>query len=181
MFLTNLQPLSATKAFFKLQSLIIFYWKGIWILSHSVIWKTYLFLQTQARSGVYSKMKTSRIYWNYFIATPWPVNECRVLVLKFGYLCGWYTGLKYLIIPAIFHTLVSSIACIAHRGIIRLPYDVIKWKHFPRYLPFMRGSQRSPVNSQRPVTRSFDVLLDLRSLWHHCNANMNHVKDWTTW
>ena len=25
--------------------------------------------------------------------------------------------------------------------------DVIKWKHFPRYWPFLRGIHRSPVNS----------------------------------
>ena len=24
--------------------------------------------------------------------------------------------------------------------------DVVKWKHFPRYWPFVRGSHRSPVN-----------------------------------
>ena len=48
--------------------------------------------------------------------------------------------------------------------------DIIKWKHFPRYWPFVRGIHRSPVNSsvtgefpaQRPVTRSFDVFFDLR-------------------
>ena len=69
--------------------------------------------------------------------------------------------------------------------------DVIKWKHFPRYWPFVRGIHRSPViPSQRPVTRSFDVFFDLRlnkrlskqpwgwwfdtqscSLWRHCNGN----------
>ena len=40
----------------------------------------------------------------------------------------------------------------------------IKWKHFPRYWPCVRGIHRSPVNSltQRPVTRSFDVFFDLR-------------------
>ena len=62
--------------------------------------------------------------------------------------------------------------------------DVIKWKHFPCYWPFVRGIHRR----QRPVTRSFDVFFDLRlnlqlskqlrrwwfetlprSLWHHCN------------
>ena len=68
--------------------------------------------------------------------------------------------------------------------------DVIKWKHFPRYWPFVRGIHRSPVNSpQRPVSRNFDVFLDLRlnkrlnkqswgwrfettsrSLWRHSNA-----------
>ena len=76
--------------------------------------------------------------------------------------------------------------------------DVIKWKHFPRYWPFVRRIHRSPVNSpqnspipgefpaQRPVTRSFDVFFDLRlnkclskqgwgwwfetSLWRHRNV-----------
>ena len=69
---------------------------------------------------------------------------------------------------------------------------VIKWKHYPRYWPFVRGIHRSPVNSppERPVTRSFDVFFDLclnkrlskqlwgwwfetssRSLWRHCNES----------
>ena len=69
--------------------------------------------------------------------------------------------------------------------------DVFKWKHFPRYWPFVRGIHRSPVPSQRPVTQSFYVFLDLRlapeqtvrkqsrrrlfetpscSLWRHWNA-----------
>ena len=71
--------------------------------------------------------------------------------------------------------------------------DVIKWKHFPRYWPFVRGIHRSPVTgefpTQRLVTRSFDVYFDLRpnewlskqswawwfetlscSLWRHRNA-----------
>ena len=33
-----------------------------------------------------------------------------------------------------------SDVCLAHD-------DVIKWKHFPRYWPFLRGIHRSPVNS----------------------------------
>ena len=37
-------------------------------------------------------------------------------------------------------------------------FDVIKWKHFPRYWPFVMGIHRS----QRPVTQSFDVFCDLR-------------------
>ena len=32
-------------------------------------------------------------------------------------------------------------------GTLSLHDDVIKWKHFPRYWPFMRGTHRSPVNS----------------------------------
>ena len=37
-----------------------------------------------------------------------------------------------------------------HSGICELGQlhdDVIKWKNFPRYWPFVRGIHRSPVNS----------------------------------
>ena len=66
--------------------------------------------------------------------------------------------------------------------------DVIKWKHFPRYWPIVRG-MTGEFPAQRPVTRSFDVFFDLRlnerlskqswgwwfetpscSLWRHCNV-----------
>ena len=42
--------------------------------------------------------------------------------------------------------------------------DVIRWKHFPRNWPFVRGIHRGPVNSPHkwPVTQSFDVFFDLR-------------------
>ena len=76
--------------------------------------------------------------------------------------------------------------------------DVIKWKHFPRYWPFVRGIHRSRwIPTQMPVTRSFNVFFDLRlnkqlskqswgwwfetpwcSLWRHCNAGNaydNHI------
>ena len=59
--------------------------------------------------------------------------------------------------------------------------DVIKWKHFPRYWPFVRG-----IPTHWPVTRSFDVFFDLclnkrlskqlwgwwcgTTLWRHCNG-----------
>ena len=63
--------------------------------------------------------------------------------------------------------------------------DVIKWKHFPRYWPFVRGIQ---IPAQRPVTRSFDVFFDQplskqswgwwfetpsSTLWRHCNTDRN--------
>ena len=36
---------------------------------------------------------------------------------------------------------------IVTKGLIKKHDDVIKWKHFPRYWPFVRGIHRSPVNS----------------------------------
>ena len=68
--------------------------------------------------------------------------------------------------------------------------DVIKWKHFPRYWPFVRGIHRSPVNSlhkgqwRRALMFSMICALNkrlskqswgwwfetpTRSLWRHCN------------
>ena len=35
----------------------------------------------------------------------------------------------------------------SHGRIIQIHDDVIKWKHFSRYWPFLRGIHRSPVNS----------------------------------
>ena len=40
--------------------------------------------------------------------------------------------------------------------------DVIKWKHFPRYWPFVHSPVSGEFPAQRAVTRSFDVFFDLR-------------------
>ena len=42
--------------------------------------------------------------------------------------------------------------------------DVIKWKYFPRYWPFYVWNSlvTGEFPAQRPVTRSFDVFVDLR-------------------
>ena len=66
--------------------------------------------------------------------------------------------------------------------------DVIRWKHYPRYWPFVQSPVTGEFPSQRPVTRNFDFFFDLllnkrlskqskrcwvetpwRSLWRHCN------------
>ena len=68
--------------------------------------------------------------------------------------------------------------------------DVIKWKHFPRYWPFVNSLVPGEFPAQRPVTRRFDVFFDLRlnkrlskqsqgwwfetqsrSLWRHRNEH----------
>ena len=71
--------------------------------------------------------------------------------------------------------------------------DVIKWEHFPRYWPFVRGIHRCPVNSPhkgqyRRALMFFDMRLNKllgkqsrrrwfetpsRSLWRHCKKQRN--------
>ena len=73
--------------------------------------------------------------------------------------------------------------CMAFESFMSVAHDdVIQWKHFPRYWPFVRG---------RPVSRSFDIFFELRPnkllskqpggwwfeapsrpLWRHCNGWM---------
>ena len=80
-------------------------------------------------------------------------------------------------------------------GVIWLHVDVITWKHFPRYWPFMREfTGHRWIPAQRPVTRGFDVFFDLRlnkrlnkqswdwwfetqlrPLWRHCTDNAPNV------
>ena len=43
--------------------------------------------------------------------------------------------------------------------------DVIKWKHFPRYWPFVRGIHRSPVNSPHKVQWRGALMFSLICVW----------------
>ena len=43
--------------------------------------------------------------------------------------------------------------------------DVIKWKHFPRYWPFVRGIHRSPVNSPHKGQWRGALMLSLVWAW----------------
>ena len=43
--------------------------------------------------------------------------------------------------------------------------DVIKWKHFPRYWPFVRGIHRSPVNSLHKGEWRGAVMFSLICVW----------------
>ena len=43
--------------------------------------------------------------------------------------------------------------------------DVIKWKHFPRYWPFVRGIHRSPVNSPHKGQWRGALMLSLICVW----------------
>ena len=43
--------------------------------------------------------------------------------------------------------------------------DVIKWKHFPRYWPFVRGIHRSPVNSPHKGQWLGALMFSLICVW----------------
>ena len=55
--------------------------------------------------------------------------------------------------------------------------DVIKWKHFPRNWPFMRGIHRSPVNSPHKGQRRGALMFSLICVWINDWVNNREADD----
>ena len=104
-------------------------------------------------------------------------------------------GLPWLTIDLVTHEAISWWCPLTILvGIKVIHDDVIEWKHFPRYWPFVREIHRSPVNSphkgmwhralmfsliyawtngKQSIHRWFET--SSRSLWRHCNAYTNWI------
>ena len=63
-----------------------------------------------------------------------------------------------------------------HKNLYKNHDDVMKWKHFPCYWPFVRRNSPVPgeFSAQRPVTRSFDVFFDLQLICTWINSRVNN-------
>ena len=55
--------------------------------------------------------------------------------------------------------------------------DVIKWKHFPRYWPFVRGIHRSPVNSAHKDQWRGTLMFSLTCVWINDWVNNREAGD----
>ena len=55
--------------------------------------------------------------------------------------------------------------------------DVIKWKHFPRYLPFVRGIHRSPVKSPHKGQWRGALMFTLICVWINGCVNNREAGD----
>ena len=56
--------------------------------------------------------------------------------------------------------------------------DVIKWKHFPRYRPFLRGIHRWPVNSPLKSQWRGALMFSLICVWTNGWENNRDAGDW---
>ena len=81
-------------------------------------------------------------------------------------------------IPWNMHMLGCGLLCCCHSlRWLRVHDDVIKWKHFPRYWPFMRGIHRSPVNSLHKGQWRGDLMFSLLCAWINGWANNREAGD----
>ena len=55
--------------------------------------------------------------------------------------------------------------------------DVIKWKYFPRYWPFVRGIHRSPVNSPHKVQWRGALMFSMICVWINGGVNNREAGD----
>ena len=60
---------------------------------------------------------------------------------------------------------------------LRAHDDVIKWKHFPRYWPFVRGIHRSPVNSPHKGQWRGALIFSLTCPWINAWVNNREAGD----
>ena len=74
----------------------------------------------------------------------------------------------------------ESFFIVENRGPFIVPVhdDVIKWKHFPRYLPFFRGIHRSPLNSPPKGKWRGVLIFSLICDWINSWVNNREDGDW---
>ena len=67
--------------------------------------------------------------------------------------------------------------CVRYTGYSKCHDDVIKWKQFPRHLPFVRGIFRSPVNSTHKGQWREDLMFSLICAWINASVNSREAGD----
>ena len=90
----------------------------------------------------------------------------------------WETFIFWDLVP-----LISEVWCYLWRQLSTHSWswqahdDVIKWKHFPCYLPFVRGNHRSPVNSPHKGQWCGALMFSLICTWINSWANTRDAGD----
>ena len=121
-------------------------------------WPQVLIMQPVTKNYQYGSIFVS--VSECFIVTD---SEERTRFLKIQQL--WNSG-RFLF--SVTHSQQPSDSCIEKHD------DVIKWKHFPRYWPFVRGIHRSPVNSPYKGQWCGALTFSLICVW--INGWVNHRK-----
>ena len=87
----------------------------------------------------------------------------------------WPSFLMTLLLLWFLHSFHIHIGCVAQSEFLHA--DVTKWKHFPRYWPFVRGIHWSPVDSPHRDQWSRVLMLSVICTWTNCWANNGDAGD----
>ena len=72
--------------------------------------------------------------------------------------------IQYICVCLTFRSVQFCVYIISHE-VMAQHDDVIKWKHFPRHWPFVRGIHRSPVNSPHKCQWRGALIFSLTCAW----------------
>ena len=113
----------------------------------------------------------------------------EILYLQKNVVWNWYeqdiSRNMYLVHAQLFFVLYCTISLIPSRITSLIPNDkknkihddVIKWKHFPRYWPFVRGIHRWPVDSPHKCQWRGALMFSLICAWTNGWANNRDTGD----
>ena len=128
--------------------------------------------------NVYYELKKNRL--KYLSAT-WPVLEDFLGLLKVSLSrhnnLNW--NLRLWIWCDLFMLCANNVIMVIDDDVYQSHDDVIKWKHFPRYWPFVRGihcsSVNSPHNGQWREALMFSLICDWMNGWVN-NGEANNLR-----
>ena len=75
------------------------------------------------------------------------------------------------------HLISPALICVFNNTFILIHDDVIIWKHFPRYWPFVRGIHRSTVNSPHKGQWRGGLMFSLTCVWINGWVNNREAGD----
>ena len=97
-------------------------------------------------------------------------NCIQIQVIRPKYLYGWVSLCLSLLYGGVSDPIYKRTAKLSHD-------DVIKWKHFPRYWPFVLGIPRSPVNSPHKGQWRGALMFSLICVWINGWVNNRYASD----
>ena len=105
----------------------------------------------------------------------WPTNKCYLVFAGTKYMLyvpitGAFKLQVYTCFKLVLFMSVMVIVVIVHD-------DVFKWKHFPRYWPFVRGIHRPPVNSTHKGQWRGALMFSLICAWINTWVNNREAGD----
>ena len=98
--------------------------------------------------------------------------------MQLSHACLFRKCLAFIIIPMLrdnFHDIYEI--CSFQFNLLSIHDDVIKWKHFPRYWPYVRGIHWSPVNSPHKGQWRRALMFSLICAWINGGINNGEAGD----
>ena len=133
-------------------------WISKLVGSFEIHWVRQYLVNFMGLAGIFRECNCFQAEANFYRYWAWLI----VLIFNTAIITA-LSRLILIIISAIIHVLMCS----------ECHDDVIKWNHFPRYRPFVRGIHRSPVNSLHKGQWRGALMLSLICTWIYGWVN-NH-------